>query len=308
MNTNSSRQRWARLQSGFTLLELMVVCAILAIVLGAVFQGINTITQRSQAEQVKVDMTQAGREFVDEFERDMHQVGYPNCRMVATIISGVPTNCPADSTNTTTTTVAENPTIAVGLVHVDNTKIVFEGDMDGDGTVENVEYKLVDANGTNPPASCPCVLQRSQISKPSSPVALPWSNLPRTFYQELQNVVNSGQPTYPAFYGGGAPISGNTSWGVSNTTYYAALSTFKDYPVFQAYDQFGSLVQLPRDLGTAGGADTPILTCSISSVRCIKSIRLTINLLANATTGVDLQTKVRPVTTLVGSARLVNNF
>jgi hypothetical protein len=39
----------------------------------------------------------------------------------------------------------------------------------------------------------------------------------------------------------------------------------------------------------------------------VKSIRLTINLLANATTGVDLQTKTRPVTTLVGNARLVNN-
>lgn len=289
------------MQGGFTLLELMVVCAILAIVLGAVFEGINTITQRSQAEQVKVDMTQAGREFVDEFERDLHQVGYPNCRMVAT--AGAASNCPADITQTT---VAANQALAVGLVHVDNTKIVFEGDMDGDGTVENVEYELVDANGTNPPASCPCTLRRSQISKPTSP--LPWGTITRTFYQELQNVVNSGQPTYPAFYGGGAPISGNTSWGASNTSYYAALSTFKDYPVFQAYDQYGGLVQLPRDLGTAGGGDTQILTCAISTINCIKSIRLTINLLANATTGVDLQTKVRPVTTLVGSARLVNNF
>lgn len=285
-------------------MELLIVCTILAIVLGAVFQGINTIVQRSQSEQVKVDLTQAGREFVDEFERDLHQAGYPNCRMVAT--SGAATNCPPDITQTT---VAKNPALAVGLVHVDNTKIVFEGDMDGDGSVENVEYQLVDANGTNPPASCPCTLQRSQISKPAAALSLlPWSSLVRPFYQELQNVVNSGQPTYPALYGGGAPLTGNTAWGASNTAYYASLSTFKDYPVFQAYDQFGGLVQLPRDLGTAGGADTQILTCSISSISCIKSIRLTINLLANATTGVDLQTKVRPVTTLVGSARLVNNF
>ena len=47
MNTNILRQRRARLQGGFTLIELMVVCTVLAIVLGAVFQGINTITQRS---------------------------------------------------------------------------------------------------------------------------------------------------------------------------------------------------------------------------------------------------------------------
>jgi len=62
---------------------------------------------------------------------------------------------------------------------------------------------------------------------------------------------------------------------------------------------------LPQDLSVAGS--TPILTCSISATNCIKSIRLTINLLANATTGADLQTNVRPVTTLVGTARLVNN-
>lgn len=301
MNTKLSRQNSAQPQGGFTLMELLIVCTILAIVLGAVFQGINTIIQRSQSEQVKVDLIQSGREFVDEFERDIHQVGYPNCRMVAT--SGVATNCPPDVTQTS---VAQNTSLAVGLVHVDNTKIVFEGDMDGDGTVENVEYKLVDANGANPPASCPCTLQRSQIAKPAG--ANPWSNLARPFYQELQNVVNSGQPTYPALYGNGAPITGNTAWGATNTAYYASLSTFKDYPVFQAYDQFGNVVQMPRDLGTAGGADTQILTCSISSISCIKSIRLTINLLANATTGVDLQNKVRPVTTLVGSARLVNNF
>jgi prepilin-type N-terminal cleavage/methylation domain-containing protein len=302
MNTETSRQNAAGWQGGFTLIELMIVCAVLAIVLGAVFEGINTIIQRSQSEQVKVVFTQAGREFVDEFERDLHQAGYPNCRMVAT--AGAATNCPADSTQAA---VAENQGLAVGLVHVDNTKIVFEGDMDGDGTVENVEYKLVDANGTNPPASCPCTLQRSQIPKPATALALPpWSNLVRPFYQELQNVVNSGQPVGTAPYGGGAPISGNTAWGASNTAYYASLSTFKDYPVFQAYDQFGNIVPLPKDLSVA--ADTQTLTCSISSISCIKSIRLTINLLANATTGLDLQTKVRPVSTLVGSARLVNNF
>ncbi|MDQ1390359.1 MAG: hypothetical protein QOF56_3813, partial [Acidobacteriaceae bacterium] len=43
------------------------------------------------------------------------------------------------------------------------------------------------------------------------------------------------------------------------------------------------------------------------SIDCIKSIRLTLNLLANANTGSDIQTRVRPVTTLVGNARLVNN-
>ena len=276
-----------------------MVCAVLAIVLGAVFQGINTISQRSQSEQVKVDLTQSGREFVDEFERDLHEAGYPNCRLVAT--AGV--NCPADSTQPA---VASNPAVAVGLVYVDNTKIIFEGDIQGNGTVKSVEYKLVDANGANPPASCPCTLQRSEIPKATAPPVLPWAQGPRPFYQELQNVVNSGIPGGTNAYGGGAPITGNTAWGTSNTAYYAAISTFKDYPVFQAYDQFGNIVPLPVDLSVLGS--TQKLTCSVDSISCIKSIRLTINLLANATTGVDLQNKVRPVSTLVGSARLVNNF
>lgn len=297
MNNKTARQRSFPWQGGFTLLELMLVCAILAIVLGAVFQGITTITQRSQSEQVKVDLTQAGREFVDEFERDLHQAGYPNCRLVAT--AGV--NCPAD---TTQLAVAQNSAVAVGLVYVDNTKIIFEGDIQGNGTVESLEYKLVDANGANPPASCPCTLQRSEIPKVNG--VNPWAQGPRTFYQELQNVVNSGIPGGTNAFGGGAPINGNTNFGLSNNAYYAAVTTFKDYPVFQAYDQFGNIVPLPVDLSVPGS--TQLLTCSIDSISCIKSIRLTINLLGNATTGVDLQTKVRPVTTLVGSARLVNNF
>jgi prepilin-type N-terminal cleavage/methylation domain-containing protein len=297
MNTKTSRQNTVRWQGGFTLLELLLVCAILGIVLASVFQGIRTVTQRSQAEQVKVDLTQSAREFVDEFERDLHQAGYPNCRLVST--GGA--NCPAD---TSQPAVASNPAVAVGLVYIDNTKILFEGDMDGDGTVESVTYQLVDANGVNPPANCPCTLQRSQAPKAAAP---PWGQPPPLFFQELQNVVNSGRPVGTAPYGGGVPITGNTAWGATNTAYYAALTTFKDYPVFQAYDQFGNIVQMPVDL-SAGPSSTRLMTCSVAGISCIKSIRLTINLLADATTGVDMQTRVRPVTTLVGSARLVNNF
>lgn len=282
-------------QGGFTLLELMVVCAILATVLGAVFEGISTVIQRSQSEQVKVDLTQSGREFIDEFERDLHQAGYPNCRTVAT--AGV--GCPADYSQTA---VAYNSAVAVGLVHVDSTKIIFEGDMDGSGTVRSVQYQLVDANGVNPPASCPCTLQRSEVTKVNGD---PETQAP-LFSQELQNVVNSGQPAGTAAYGGGAPISGNTAWGATNTAYYAAVATFKDYPVFQAYDQSGNIIALPVDLKTTPNA-TQTLTCAISSITCVKSIRLTINLLANATTGVDTKSRTRPVTTLVGNARLVNN-
>jgi len=128
------------------------------IVLAAVFNGVNLVTQRSHAEQTKVDLTQEGREFVDEFERDLHQAGYPNCRMVTA--PGAANSCPADWTNDT---VWKSSAVAAGLVYLSNTQIVFEGDVDGDGVVDTIRYQLVDSAGNSPPTgTCPCYIQRSQ--------------------------------------------------------------------------------------------------------------------------------------------------
>jgi len=300
INMKITGQKSLLSQKGFSLVELVIVCALLSIVLGAVFNGIDLATKRGQAEMTKVDLTQEGREFVDEFERDLHQAGYPNCRTVAAPGLGATPNCPADNTNPTE---AMNSTVAVGLVSVSNTRIIFEGAIDGSGTVYSVQYRLVDSAGTYPPATtCPCTIQRSEMAKVNGTMPLAQ---PVTFSQELQNVVNSGVPVGTAAYGNGLPIAGNTAWGASNSSYYAAIASFKDYPVFQAYDQSGNIVALPLDISTPTG--TAALTCAATSTSCVKSIRLTINLLANATTGADLQTKARPVTTMVGNARLVNN-
>src|SRR5258706_7840307 len=300
MNMKIHRPTSVPAQAGFSLIELMIVCVILAVVLASVIRGIDTTIQRSEAEQTKVDLTQEGREFLDEFERDLHQAGYPNCRTVAAPGLGATPNCPADNTNPTE---AMNSTVAVGLVSVSNTRIIFEGAIDGSGTVYSVQYRLVDSAGTYPPATnCPCTIQRSEMAKVNGTMPLAQ---PVTFSQELQNVVNSGVPEGTAAYGNGLPIAGSTAWGASNSSYYAAIASFKDYPVFQAYDQSGNIVALPLDISTPTG--TAALTCAATSTSCVKSIRLTINLLANATTGADLQTKVRPVTTMVGNARLVNN-
>jgi len=128
-----------------------------------------------------------------------------------------------------------------------------------------------------------------------------------SFTQELQNIVNSGQPTGTNTYGGGLSISGNTAWGATNTAYYAAITSFKDYPVFQAYDQLGNIIQINPALDNSTSTNSLILNCQPTSTNCVKTIRITINLLGDAATGVDLQTRIRPVTTLVGDARLVNN-
>jgi prepilin-type N-terminal cleavage/methylation domain-containing protein len=277
-------------ERGFSLIELMVVCLVLVIVLGGVFRIINHVMQRSQVEQVKVDLTQQAREFVDEFERDVHQAGYPNCRMIST--PGAATNCPPDYTNPL---VAQNASVAAGLVLVSNTEVIFEGDVDGDGVVDTVWYRLVDQNGNYPPTTtCPCTIQRSQMPKAAG--TLPLAQ-PTLFSQELQNIVNSGVVAGTTPYGTGLAISGNTVWGQTNTGYYAAITTFKDYPVFTAYDQNGAVIQLPLDLSTANGQ---------ANIPNIKSLRLTINLLANAVTGTDQKTNLRAVETLMGNVRLVN--
>jgi type II secretory pathway pseudopilin PulG len=308
MNMKITEPRSDRSEAGFSVLELVLVVAILTIVMGAVFNGMDQATKRSQVEQTKVDLTQQGREFVDEFQRDVHQAGYPNCRMVAT--AGVAANCPADGTIPTSGAglpVIENPLVAAGIVSISNTQVVIEGDVDGSGTVSQVWYQLVDSAGNYPPTgTCPCKIQRAQFAKLATSDAtwpLPQPAL-TAFSLELQNVVNSGQSTTAGVYSGGLPIAGNTTWGETNTAYYAAVSAFKDFPVFQAYDQLGNIVQISTPLTLNNSTN---LNCSPTSQTCIKSIRLTINLLANGTTGVDLKTNTRPVTTLVGDARLVNN-
>jgi hypothetical protein len=82
------------------------------------------------------------------------------------------------------------------------------------------------------------------------------------------------------------------------------VTTFKDFPVFSAYDQNGSIIDLPRVITTV--ADQPVLSCNSPTAPCIKSIRLTINLLGNGASGYDPKTGVRPVATLVGNGRINN--
>ena len=276
---------------GFSLLELLVSITILFVVVGTAVNYIGIATQRSKLEETKVDLAQEGREFVDEFERDIHQAGYPGCDVFNNI----------GSANCATTANYNNAALAMGLVSISYTNIVFEGDVNGDGLVESVQYRLVDSNLNYPPASCPCTLQRSQVQKVAG-LSAPAYTQATSWSQELQNVVNSGSPQGNAAYGGGVPISGNVLFAggsISNDAYYAAVSSFKDFPVFSAYDQTGSLVQLPLDATTLAGQQ---------ALTKIRSIRLTINLLGSGLSGYDLKTGVRPVVTLVGDGRRNNKM
>src|ERR1700676_753108 len=128
-------------QGGFTLIELLIVVAILATVTGGIFLQLDTAQQRIATEQTKVDNYDEARDFVDQFFRDINQIGYPNGRMVSF--------APTTSDNR----------VAVGLVKVDANSIWFEGDVNGTGVVQSVQYKV---NGSG---SCTLCLQRSQVAK-----------------------------------------------------------------------------------------------------------------------------------------------
>jgi len=138
--------------SGFSLLELMIFLIILLGISAAIFQTINLTTQRSSAEQTKIDMFQEAREFMDQMSRDLRQAGYPNPRNMDPVVFGVLALVPPQP-------IIYDHHAAAGIVKVDTGDLWFEGDVDGNGTVSVVRYHL-DSSGTN----CPC-LKRSQLDK-----------------------------------------------------------------------------------------------------------------------------------------------
>src|SRR5438445_303612 len=67
-----------RNERGHTLVELLVAIGVLGLVTAGVFGQLNTAAQRIYTEQIKVDNFDQARDFVDQFFRDINQIGYPN--------------------------------------------------------------------------------------------------------------------------------------------------------------------------------------------------------------------------------------
>jgi prepilin-type N-terminal cleavage/methylation domain-containing protein len=133
-----------RRQRGFTLVEMLVAVAVLTVVLGVVFSQIMAVQKTYKSEEGKLDIVQETREFMDQFARDLHQAGFPNTRLYS---SGLYDNT--------------SQYVAAGIVQFSGSTIWLEGDVDGDGQVESVQYNVVaGANG-----GCPCMITRSMILK-----------------------------------------------------------------------------------------------------------------------------------------------
>src|SRR5216683_5768848 len=90
-----------RLQHGFSLIEMMLVVAIMGVISAGILSQMNEAQQRGYSEQVKLDNFQEARDFVDQFFRDINQIGYPNSRLVdAASLLWVPPLGPPQTTYT----------------------------------------------------------------------------------------------------------------------------------------------------------------------------------------------------------------
>jgi prepilin-type N-terminal cleavage/methylation domain-containing protein len=155
-------------QRGFSLLELLLVIAILSLIVGAVFSQMGDAQRRLNAEEMKLGDFQQARDFVDQFFRDINQAGTPNIRMYDPTVLA---NGFDVTTAAAQTALMKNSRLAVGLVRIAADSITFEGSVNGTGTVQTVTYKINGLGGT----TCPLCLQRSQMDKVNniSPTAQP---------------------------------------------------------------------------------------------------------------------------------------
>jgi prepilin-type N-terminal cleavage/methylation domain-containing protein len=169
-------------QRGFSLLELLLVIAILSLIVGAVFSQMGDAQRRLNAEEMKLGDFQEARDFVDQFFRDINQAGTPNIRMYdpTVVANGF------DVTNQTA--LLSNSRLAVGLVSIDTNSITFEGSVNGTGTVQSVTYKI---NGSG---TCLYCLQRSQVDKATG---LPTAQL-TNWGTEINDLTNN-TTTFPIF-------------------------------------------------------------------------------------------------------------
>lgn len=202
-------------EQGLTLIEVMVVLLLVTLLGGLIFSQIDTVNQRTNNEEQKLDLFQEARDFMDQMTRDLHQAGYPNMHNFASGQLASVSSCSTLSDPT-----ACDSHVAAGVVKIDKDQLWFEGDVDGSGTVSSVQYQLITTG-----ANCPC-LRRSQIAKIDGD-PLTGQGTP-VFYTEIQGVQNgtSANPIFYAYDSNNNPITLPVDFD-SNGATLASINTIK---------------------------------------------------------------------------------
>src|ERR1700681_639838 len=91
ITTTDKKRNTTRLQRGFSLVEMMVVMAILTIVVSVLTDGMIQIQKRSASEVGKVGVAQESRQFMDQILRDLRQCGFPSLAMFDSSFTPTPT-------------------------------------------------------------------------------------------------------------------------------------------------------------------------------------------------------------------------
>jgi type IV pilus assembly protein PilW len=131
-------------QNGFSLIELLVVLSVFAFILGGVFTVLDRSQNRYQFEQDVAEAQQTARNAVDQIDREIRLAGFPK-RSYYDSALGFDNN---------------SSRVAAGFTTANATDVIFEGDINDDGIVEVVEYRLNSST-----------LQRSAVAKPGGGTA-----------------------------------------------------------------------------------------------------------------------------------------
>ena len=226
------RRTVKRSQGGFSIIELLVVMALLGIMAGAIFLQVRTANERGAFERTQVDLFQESREFMDQISRDLRQVGYPNSRNFDNQILSTTATALDNSTVPPTPDPTSSPLAAVGLVYTDGTDLYFQGGVNDTGTVLYTQYHYDSSTDGN----CPC-LKRSQQARAGTPN----SETP-DYTSEVQNVQNYLlDPAIPIFRyykdGGTTEVTSALQWsgnsGADNAK-LAAIDTIRIQLIVQS--------------------------------------------------------------------------
>ena len=188
-----------RVQRGFSLIEMLIAVLVMAIVSAGILAQMDIAQQRGYSEQVKLDNFQEARDFVDQFFRDINQIGYPNSRLVDAASYSPALNIPGAYPLWASQYINDNR-LAIGLVSIDAQAIQFEGDMNGNGAVQTVIYQV------NGGGSCNLCLQRSQADKVlGNPLPTPTGAQLPNWGTEVNDVLSN--PIFTYFKADGTQIA-----------------------------------------------------------------------------------------------------